>query len=147
MTTKPNPHPCAPLSSLTNTLTLADDPQERAAIARSAQIAASEYRRAMQGFTPEERRRIERYANPTTSTDDVLLRKAELLERHLCPERKDALYQLKNMRVSEMVIVDIEHTNHMRVACQYNKRKFGKQYRTDTMTLGARSYLRIVRIL
>jgi len=116
------------------------------ALVASARAASSEYYRALQTYSPEERRRIERFGNPTASLDDVLLRKAELLERFFCEDRKDALHHLKTMRVSDMVIVNPEHTNHMRVACQYNKRKFGKQYRTDLMTIGARSYLRIVRV-
>jgi hypothetical protein len=117
------------------------------ALVASARAASSEYYRALQTYSPEERRRIERFASPTASHDDVLMRKAELLERFFCEDRKDALHHLKNMRVGDMVIVNPEHTNHMRVACQYNKRKFAKQYRTDLLTIGARTYLRIVRTL
>ncbi len=131
--------------ALSNLSTTPDTPDD--ALVASARTASSEYYRALQAYTPEERRRIERFASPTATLDDALMRKTELLERFFCEDRKDVLHHLKTMRISDMVIANPEHTNHLRVACQYNKRKFGKQYRTDLMTIGARSYLRIVRTL
>jgi len=134
------------MPTLRDTLSSLDPHAPDEALLHSANHATADFHRAIERYSPEERRRIDRFARPIDSPDTALLRKAELLERYYHPYRKDALYAMRTMPVGHMVIVDAEHTNNMRVATHYQSKKHGRKYRTDTMHMGARDYLRVVRV-
>lgn len=77
---------------------------------------------------------------------NALTMRANLVKKFYEPDRKMALYKLKAMKASEMLVVGFEDANHLRVACNYQHNHHDKGFYTRSFTYGKRKYLEIKRV-
>lgn len=75
-----------------------------------------------------------------------------LLDTYLVMDRKQAVYHIKTMPVGGIVIVPFVHANNLRVACHYHTKNHDREFRTETLRVGAGDpkdharYLKVVRV-
>lgn len=71
--------------------------------------------------------------------------RGQWVEKHLIVSHRIALAHLSELAVGQMLVCEAQHTNSMRVACNYHLRKHGKHFRTNLFTYKSQRFLRIVR--
>jgi len=92
---------------------------------------------ANQEFTPDW---VPKHS-PRVSTQEL----GQHLKHLLIADRRDALDTLKTMPVGKSFYIDHIHANHVRVACQYQRKHYLKTYRTETVEYSKHQYLRVTR--
>ncbi len=112
---------------------LASARQASEVMQNSRKLDASGYREEMQRQQEAEDR-------------NALNLRANLVKKFYEPDRKMALYKLKAMNASEVLVVGFEDANHLRVACNYQQNHHDKGFYTRSFMYGKRKYLEIKRV-
>lgn len=75
-----------------------------------------------------------------------LARRSNMVSKFYEPDRKLALYKLKKLNVGEYLVVHMVDSNHLRVACSYQKTHFDKVFITNRFEYDKRAYIEIKRV-
>lgn len=109
----------------------------------SASRASEQFRRNLAQSDSGVRAKLEQ-EDQAKGMNDLNYRR-HLIESFMYEDRKLALYHLKILNVGGRVVVYATDAQHLRVACTYQAKTYGKHFRTRTFMFGKHKYLEVVR--